>query len=1360
MCKMPSMAGAALALVLVAGMGSGCGGGDEEKCTRQSCSGHGSCDDSSGQVVCTCEQGYGGGDCSSCASGYQDNDSNGTCRPDCASAGLECGAHGQCDDSGGLAECTCQEAYSGDECQACADGYQDYDRDGTCLPRCENSGLDCHHGRCEDAGGEAQCLCDEGYAGAECDGCASGYQDNDDNGTCLPSCDNSGLVCGPRGRCDDSGGEAECICDTGYAGTECGTCAQGYQDNDNNGTCLEDCLTADVNCNGHGACDDSSGQAVCACQLAYTGPECTQCNTGYQDNDDDEICLKDCHNARLDCSIYGHCEDITGEAICVCDVGYAGDLCDRCASGYQDNDGNGTCREDCSTADLGCLHGQCQDSSGAAQCVCETGYAGDTCGECAPGYQDNDDDDVCEIGCALWNGDCGLYGTCDDTDGTPHCACYPGYTGSDCRQCDDGYQDNDGNGTCHEDCATAAPDCVHGSCSDVSGEALCVCEDTWDGDLCDACAAGYQDNDGNETCEPNCASAGLTCAGHGHCDDSGGTALCVCDEGYTGADCSTCDDGYQDSNSDGVCRPDCATLGYDVTCAEGGHGYCDYSDNGEAVCICDNGWSDDGQGHCSSATGFDCSAPLPLPVANAVYENTTVGAGDDYDPGCTSYSNAEDVVYVIDVAVAAHVKFTSEGFDTVMYLRSSCDDAQTELACDDDSGPGRGSMLEWDFQPGTYYLFVDGYGQYNGNYTLTVEVSCAAGQVWDPGSNQCVDDPCDPNPCEVEHQTVCEVQLPGYVCHCDPGYIDDPNNPGTCIPDPNPHGESCADAMPLEVLESGSVTGTTGDAADDGAGTCGGNGPDRVYTFTLNEQMRAEFAMGGYDTVLHLRTVCDDQGSQVSCDDDGGAGTNSLLGPLVLDPGTYYLWADSYSGGGDYTLDYGFRVNPCADDEAVCPGTPVCEPSSDWSSFQCVCPEGTLPYGNDCIDDPCDPNPCQEPNRNVCTPDLPGAYLCDCNPGYIDDPNNPGTCMEDPDANEWAFIVYLNADNNLDPAGWDDLGEMETAGSTAYVHIVVLFDSAGYSDDGHARKLYITQGGYDVIEDMGEIDMGDWQTLRDFGIWAIQNYPARHHALVMWDHGSGWDRNKPKPLPYKGMSWDDSSGNHISIAAGEYEQALQGITAALGGKLDIVGHDECLMGRWEVALVSAPYAHYFVASEETEPGDGWAYDGFLPGLVADPLNTSPLDLATSIVDTYYASGSSASTLSAIDLDTFDQLNATMNAFADALRAHPDLNGQINTVRGATQSFYYPEYRDLKHFALGIMGMSGAPADMVSAAQALSDQLDVTIAHNQAQSGYAGAYGMSVYLPQSGSVIDNDYLNAAWSQVSTWDEFLQGFTTYK
>ncbi|RLB52355.1 MAG: hypothetical protein DRI34_14810, partial [Deltaproteobacteria bacterium] len=297
-------------------------------------------------------------------------------------------------------------------------------------------------------------------------------------------------------------------------------------------------------------------------------------------------------------------------------------------------------------------------------------------------------------------------------------------------------------------------------------------------------------------------------------------------------------------------------------------------------------------------------------------------------------------------------------------------------------------------------------------------------------------------------------------------------------------------------------------------------------------------------------------------------------------------------------------------------------------------------------------------------------------------------------------------------------------------------------------------------EDMGEIDMGDWQTLRDFGIWAIQNYPARHHALVMWDHGSGWDRNKPRPLPYKGMSWDDSSGNHISIAAGEYEQALQGITAALGGKLDIVGHDECLMGMWEVALVSAPYAHYFVASEETEPGDGWAYDGFLPGLVADPLNTSPLDLATSIVDAYYASGSSASTLSAIDLDTFDQLNATMNAFADALRAHPDLNGQINTVRGATQSFYYPEYRDLKHFALGIMGMSGAPADMVSAAQALSDQLDVTIAHNQAQSGYAGAYGMSVYLPQSGSVIDNDYLNAAWSQVSTWDEFLQGFTTYK
>lgn len=59
---------------------------------------------------------------------------------------------------------------------------------------------------------------------------------------------------------------------------------------------------------------------------------------------------------------------IDGAAQCVCDAGYAGDQCDTCADGYQDNDGDGTCLPSCEITE--CSEGfECTDASGTAQCI-------------------------------------------------------------------------------------------------------------------------------------------------------------------------------------------------------------------------------------------------------------------------------------------------------------------------------------------------------------------------------------------------------------------------------------------------------------------------------------------------------------------------------------------------------------------------------------------------------------------------------------------------------------------------------------------------------------------------------------------------------------------------------------------------------------------------------------------------------------------------------------------------------------------------------------------------------------------------------------------------------------------------------
>lgn len=57
------------------------------------------------------------------------------------------------------------------------------------------------------------------------------------------------------------------VCATGYTGADCMDCASGYQDNDSDGVCTPACGSAGV-CEATLGCDDSSGSAMCmACPL-------------------------------------------------------------------------------------------------------------------------------------------------------------------------------------------------------------------------------------------------------------------------------------------------------------------------------------------------------------------------------------------------------------------------------------------------------------------------------------------------------------------------------------------------------------------------------------------------------------------------------------------------------------------------------------------------------------------------------------------------------------------------------------------------------------------------------------------------------------------------------------------------------------------------------------------------------------------------------------------------------------------------------------------------------------------------------------------------------------------------------------
>jgi len=246
-----------------------------------------------------------------------------------------------------------------------------------------------------DGGGDADDELDTG-AGADgdanrdaetgVDGAAETGTDAKIDATTTEGCDE--LVCGTHQHCVEESGEGRCECDEGYAGEDCGDCASGYQDNDDDGECMLNCDTADLSCGKREMCVDDSGEARCECEPGYTGEECDECAPGYQDNDDDSVCEPNCDTADPSCDTHAHCEDGSGEARCVCDEGYEGDDCSSCVDGYQDNDDNGSCEPACATAEVDCSgHGNCDDSSGSLICVCQPSYTGDDCELCTVGFE-------------------------------------------------------------------------------------------------------------------------------------------------------------------------------------------------------------------------------------------------------------------------------------------------------------------------------------------------------------------------------------------------------------------------------------------------------------------------------------------------------------------------------------------------------------------------------------------------------------------------------------------------------------------------------------------------------------------------------------------------------------------------------------------------------------------------------------------------------------------------------------------------------------------------------------------------------------------------------------------------------------
>ena len=299
------------------------------------------------------------------------------------------------------------------------------------------------------------------------------------------------------------------------------------------------------------------------------------------------------------------------------------------------------------------------------------------------------------------------------------------------------------------------------------------------------------------------------------------------------------------------------------------------------------------------------------------------------------------------------------------------------------------------------------------------------------------------------------------------------------------------------------------------------------------------------------------------------------------------------------------------------------------------------------------------------------------------------------------------------------------------------------------RWLYNSEG-LQLLEENDDVNMGEAQTLYEFLDYANTNFPADKVAVTFWNHGGG---------SVSGAAFDERYGND-SLDLAEMYAAFEAVWGAdtEDPALELVGFDTCLMATIDVAATFQNFAKYLVASEETEPGNGWLYSGWMGALAEDP-SMDGAELGVAICDTYYEGCEAAGTegMTTLSLTDLSMLTPLLDAY--------EAFGQEAVVNVAEDPAFYAEFAraamksenyggnndeegyynmvDLGHLARQTAGILPAAADVL-------DALDDCVLYRVNGAYRAESTGLSCYYSYNGDLYDYE----GYAELGTGEAFKQ------
>lgn len=370
---------------------------------------------------------------------------------------------------------------------------------------------------------------------------------------------------------------------------------------------------------------------------------------------------------------------------------------------------------------------------------------------------------------------------------------------------------------------------------------------------------------------------------------------------------------------------------------------------------------------------------------------------------------------------------------------------------------------------------------------------------------------------------------------------------------------------------------------------------------------------------------------------------------------------------------------------------------------------------------------------------------------------------------EWTVAFYFDGDNNLEKYGIGDFLSLAGVGSSPSLSLVALMDRIGGYDSSYGNwsdcnLFFITQGmePYEAsaFSDWGEVDVSNPQTLIDFGNLAFERFGATKRALVLFDHGS-----------LTGGVCSDWTSDHDTLRIQEVGFALDAISANIGGPIDLVGYDACLMGYTEVFYETRDAADYSVGSAHLEYAPGWPYFEIFSALRSSPA-MAPRDLAALVVQEYEDYWSPPGTypwpldkhaMAAVDSSQIEALAAALTDFGNQLVAEfPDWGPVISVAKMSAVEYTYATANwgtDLYSFAT-LVGTMVSNSIVQSSAQNLTAAISTALVDYTFGIGYGTTdmRSLGILFPDHDYFLYTpeyvEYCELDISEEAGWDDFLE------